>query len=306
MADPGWKVDLRQLVAGMDPGKQAELFAAIARTKQLAEDKEKAKALSADDQADLWLRRNEPLASAIRDKLDSKVNLGLSEWDQEGIREVIGFITAGYKYAFGEWSASPGARSSANESVSDAQGHAYYKLFQEIAKKVSTDVAIFEEDARQTQAAAVNKARQEQEKRDKEEAQKLLKRKKDNYYERLKGKGTKENEVVCLLIAPGGTHYYASNHDDLGALHSVAKNLAGGDSLDHPVRNCAEFKALNQYLNAECRNVESIQGVPKGGHTICYVYKIRNDELVPMSKAACGNCQIWLSKLHWTTEPGDF
>jgi hypothetical protein len=303
MAKTNWHMDLAKLVSEMAPERRQELLNAVAALK--AAQQLPPGQTSKDDGIRAWLRQNGPLAYAMQEELKKGRAFGMSEGEREEAGEVISKITAAYQYALGDWSGEVDALAHAEEYIQEAREHPAYKsAFLKFSRRLSEKEDEYVKQANIAQAADANKAKQQAEKAAQEERVKLVSDSKKSFLDNLAYRGGTEEEVMCRLISPAGAQYEASHLTFLSAndTHPIADVISGMDGIDHSVKSCAEFKALNSYLHTELNGVNDVKRVPRGGHTIAYVYKRQ----VWRTKAACPNCNSWLARLGWTSAPGEY
>lgn len=306
MAKSNWELELRQLVVNMDPGKRQELFDAMTAFKA----PQQVRALPPADQIKAWVKKNGPLATALGAELDKGVTFGLTGGQRDDVRGVIREINTAYRYAVGDWrTGDPNDIVYANDSIRSAQALPGYTRFQELSQHIFSNQEQYAKQVRSAGQAAANKEKQQKEKEAREARQQKIRAANKSFPDQLyKRSEAVEEEVVCLLIAPSGKQYQASHLTFLtdSDTHPIAQKISEMDALDHSIKSCAEFKAINTYLRNELKNESELAKVLPGGHTIAYVYKKRGLGLEPKSKAACTNCNNWLTELGWTSEPGDF
>lgn len=305
MAKSNWELDLRQLVVNMDPGKRQELFSAVVQFKS----PDQVRAMPPADQTRAWLRKNGPLAAALRTELDQGVKFGLSAGEKETVSMVIEKIGTAYRYAVGDWNNDPNGIAYANESIQEAQELEGYAKFQELSKHVSVNQEQYAKQVYSAEQAAANTAKQKAEKQARDARQQEIKSADNSLLVQLRNRNEATlDEVMCLLIAPSGARYLASHLTFLadGETHAIARQISQMDGLDHSIKSCAEFKAINTYLTRDLPNAVDLAEVPRGGHTIAYVYKKEGQGLEPKSKAPCTNCGNWLTKLGWTSATGRY
>lgn len=251
MAKSNWELELRQLVVGMNPEKRQELFNALVLFKAPYQ----LKAMPPADQTRAWLRKNGPLATALRTALTQGVRFGLSAGEQEAVGTVIEKIGAAYQYAVGTWSNDANGILNANEIIQEVQRLDGYAKFQELSKHVSDNQEQYAKQVQSNEKAVANTAKQKVEKQETEARLQKIKSANSSFLVQLRNRKEAElDEVMCLLIAPSGARYLASHLTFLadGKMHTIAWLISQMDSLDHSINSCAEFKAINTYLKRSC------------------------------------------------------